>query len=281
MLKSIWSDKRKRITLIVAISAVALVVAGVGGWFAWTAHAVSVAQDDCAQAVKTVEGVKAEYAKLVSGDAKTASEITAEQVKDGATVETLATELKASEPESVACPVKDAKGLKDTTSKLNTQTEWYKTHKASLNKAVGNVNQSKLDKVIDDANALLNNSDGKVADNAVRDELGKAIESKDEQAINEATTKVSDSIAAKTKADEEAKAQAEAEAEAAQIQSSYTPTYTNSNYSGGSSGGGSTYSAPQTGTQSNNSASEGSDWVSGDEFEVGKYTGWHEKTFSF
>ena len=281
---------RKRLTVIVAVVVVvALVAAGVGGWLAWSKHELDTAKADCASAAETVKGVKAEYAKLVSGDAKTASGITAEQVKDGATVETLATELKASEPESVACPVKDVKGLKDATSKLNTQTDWYKTHKASLNKAVGNVNQSKLDKVIDDANTLLADSDGKVADNAVRDELGKAIEAKDEQAINEATQKVNDSITAKQKADEEAKAQAEAEAAAAQTQS-----YTNANtgysgysgYSGGnSSGSGSTYSAPQTSTQStpstqsnNNSTSGGDVWWGAEGSWLGDTT-LHESTF--
>ena len=300
MLKSIWEDKRKRIAIIAAVGAMVLVAAGVGGWWAWSNHELDMARASCAEAAQTVETAKAEYAKLADGDdVKTASAVTAEQVRDAKTVETLATELKASEPEAVACPVKDKKAVETTTGKLEEQAGWYKTHKANLNKAVGNVNQSKLDKVIDDANALLNDSDGKVADNVVRDELSKAIEAKDEQKITEATARVNDSINAKTKADEEARAQAEAEAAAAQAAAqaqSYTPTYTNTGYSGysgysggnsgnsnsgGSSSGGSTYSAPQTSTQSNNGGgSSGSDWVSTGDFELGDTT-LREKTFSW
>ena len=195
MLKSIWADKRKRVALIAAISVVVLVIAG-AGWFAWSKHELSVAETSCASAAENVESVRAEYTKLVAGDAKTAGEVTSDQVKDEKTVETLESELQANEPNSVDCPVGDTKGLKDATSELGEQADWYKTHEASLSKAVENLNASKLDKVIDDANALLTDSDGKVQDNAVRDELSKAIEDKDEQAIAEATQKVNDSIAA-------------------------------------------------------------------------------------
>ena len=204
MLKSIWADKRKRITLIAVIGAVALVAAGVGGWFAWSKHELSVAETSCASAAENVEAVRAEYAKLVAGDAKTMGEIMSDQVKDEKTVEALEAELKENEPNSVDCPVGNTKGLKNAAAELGEQADWYKTHEASLSKAVENVTASKLDKAIDDANALLADSNGKVADNAVRDELSKAIEAKDEQAIAEATTKVNDSIAAKTEADAQA-----------------------------------------------------------------------------
>ncbi|NMN01477.1 colicin transporter [Bifidobacterium sp. DSM 109963] len=282
-------DRKRLVAIIAAVVVVVLVAAGVGGWLAWSKHELDVAKADCASAAESVGSVKAGYAKLVAGDAKTASGITVEQVKDGKTVENLATELKASEPEVVDCPVKDVKGLKDATVKLGEQTDWYKTHKESLNKAVENVNQSKLDKIIDDATTLLNDSDGKVQDNAVRDDLSKAIEGRDERAIGEAVARVNDSVAAKTRADEEARAQAEAEAQAAaeaaaaQAQS-YTPAYTNTGYSGYSgytsggnsgsssssgSGGGSTSSTPQTNTQSNDN--EGHWWVTGD-YEM--HDGW-------
>ncbi len=177
--------------------------------------------------------------------------------------------------------------VQTATGKLNAQADWYKTHKAVLSKAVKNVNQSNLDKVIDTATALLNDSDGKVQDNAVRDELSKAIEAKDEKAISNASAKVNDSIAAKTKADEEAAAKAKAEAEAAaqaaaaQAQSSYTGGNTT-----GYSGGG-TSSAPQAGTQStqtnNNSGGSSDDhnWIDPiGPVELGDTT-YHEKTFSW
>ncbi len=240
---------RKRLTVIIAaVCAVVLVAAGVGGWVAWSRHELSVAQDDCAQASQTVKSVRAEYARLVAGDdVKTASAVTVEQVKDAKTVETLAAAVKASVPKSVACPVKDVKAVQAMTGKLKEQAKWFKTHKASLSKAVKQVNSSKLDKIIDDANTLLADSDGKVADNATRDELSKAIEAKAEQAIADATAKVNDSIAAKTKADEEAAAKAKAEEEsaaqaaAAAAQQSYNYGSANGSTSSGSSSGSSSW----------------------------------------
>ncbi len=250
------ANRKRLIAIIAAVCVVVLVAAGLGGWMAWKRHELNVALTECDSAAATVKTVKAEYTKLVDGDAKTASEITVEQVKDGKTVETLAAAVKASAPETVTCPVKDKKAVQTATGKLNAQADWYKTHQAALSKAVKNVNSSKLDKTIDTATALLNDSDGKVQDNAVRDELGKAIEAKDEQAIAEATQKVNDSIAAKTKADEEAAAKAKAEAEAAaQAAAAAAQSYTSSNYGYSNSGSGSTGSGMSSGSSSGSSSS--------------------------
>ena len=106
------------------------------------------------------------------------------------------------------------------------------------------MNDSKLEKTVSDAERLLKNSDGKVADAATRDELSKAVKARDADKIAAASKKVNDSVTAKTKADEEAQRKAEEEAAAqAQTQQSYSApqqSYTPS-YSGGStsSGGGS------------------------------------------
>ena len=220
---------------------------------------------DCAQAAETMKSVKAAYAKLVAGDAKTASAITVEQVRDAKTVEGLAKELESDEPKSVACPAGDVEAVKDVTSKLGEQVEWYTAHEASLGKAVKAVTASKLDKIVDDATLLLADSDGKVADDATRDDLSKAIEAKDERKIAEATAKVNDSIAAKTRADEEAKAQAEAATDA-QTQQSPAPSYTPSpSYSsGGTTSGGTVYSAPSAPQSDTNGSSGGSSSSGGD-----------------
>lgn len=113
-----------------------------------------------------------------------------------------------------------------------------------MENAVRAVNDSKLEKTVSDAERLLKNSDGKVADAATRDELSKAVKARDADKIAAASKKVNDSVTAKTKADEEAQRKAEEEAAAqAQTQQSYSApqqSYTPS-YSGGStsSGGGS------------------------------------------
>ena len=113
-----------------------------------------------------------------------------------------------------------------------------------MEEAVKAVNDSKLEKTVSDAERLLKDSDGKVADAATRDELSKAVKARDADKIAAASKKVNDSVTARTKADEEAQRKAEEEAAAqAQTQQSYSApqqSYTPS-YSGGStsSGGGS------------------------------------------
>lgn len=130
------------------------------------------------------------------------------------------------------------------TSLIEKNTGWYGKHEKSLKEAVKAVNDSKLEKTVSDAERLLKDSDGKVADAATRDELFKAVKARDADKIAAASKKVNDSVTARTKADEEAQRKAEEEAAAqAQTQQSYsTPqqSYTPS-YSGGStsSGGGS------------------------------------------
>ena len=145
----------------------------------------------------------------------------------------------------------------------------------ALNAALKAVRDSKLAKELDTAKAqlkrgidgagkTLKDTDGKVADNATRDGLKKAIAEAnsalskkgvtDPKAYTDAKAKldaavkrVTDSKAAKEKADAQAAAQAQAQAAAAaaQPQSSYSQSY---NRYGGSSGGYSSnrgYSAPQ------------------------------------
>ncbi len=264
---------KKTIAIIAAVCVVILVLAGAGGWVAWSRHELHVAKAECDSEAVSVKSVRAEYARLVAGDdVKTASAVTVEQVKDAKTVEALAAAVKASVPKSVSCPVKDKKAVQAMTGKLKEQTDWYKTHKASLNKAVKQVNGSKLDKIIDTANMLLADSDGKVADNATRDELSKAIEVKDEQAIADATVKVNESIAAKTKADEEAAAKAKAEEEAAAAQAAAAAaqqSYNSYNYSSSSSSSSGSSSTGSSSSKPVLSGGHGVDPSSGVPFENG------------
>ena len=136
------------------------------------------------------------------------------------------------------------------------------------------VESSKLDKTVDDAQALYDATSGKVQDDKTRASLLDAIKKRDADAIGKAVKTVNESKVAKEKADAEAKAKAEqeaaAQAAAAAAQSqrqaqSYTPSYTNTGTSsgrsytnvgsagassgstGGSSSGGSGWSGPTSG----------------------------------
>ena len=138
--------------------------------------------------------------------------------------------------------------------------------------------KSQLKQGIDGASQTLKDTDGKVADNATRDSLAKAIDEANntlskkgvtdpktytdaKAKLDAAVKQVTDSKAAKEQADAEAAAQAQAQAQAAQAQAqrSYSQSY---NRYGGSSQGYSSnrgYTAPkQSYTPSTNTNNGGS-----------------------
>ena len=221
-----------------------------------------------------VRGAANDYNALVNGKAADASAVTVDQVKDARTVDALAKALKTTAPEYEGCLAGSKAGLDEATSKLDRQAAWYKTHAASLGKAVKAVESSRLDRTVEDAEKLLADSKGRVADEKTRSMLEQAIKDRDADAIGEAVNAVDGSVKAKAKADADAKArreaeekaQAEQEAQAAaqaqaqqQAQSygggysygggtGYTGGgYTGGGYTGGGYTGGGTYTPPATG----------------------------------
>lgn len=247
--KNVTENKKKsRKPAVIAVASVAAVaVLAGGGWFVWKTyanHELAEARQACVEASESYR----KAADLVDGDAATASQITVKQVADAKTVDALAEALKANEPDVVACVADSKADYESKNSLIEKNTGWYGKHEKSLEEAVKAVNDSKLEKTVSDAERLLKDSDGKVADAATRDELSKAVKARDADKIAAASKKVNDSVTAKTKADEEAQRKAEEEAAAqaaaqAQTQQSYSApqqSYTPS-YSGGStsSGGGS------------------------------------------
>ncbi|RGL17942.1 hypothetical protein DXC75_08125 [Bifidobacterium pseudocatenulatum] len=251
--KNVTENKKKsRKPAVIAVASAVAVLAG-GGWFVWKTyanHELAEARQACVEASESYRKAADSYSGLVDGDAATASQITVKQVADAKTVDALAEALKVNEPDVVACVADSKADYESKTSLIEKNTGWYGKHEKSLENAVRAVNDSKLEKTVSDAERLLKDSDGKVADAATRDELSKAVKARDADKIAAASKKVNDSVTAKTKADEEAqrKAEEEAAAQAAaqaqtQMQQSYSApqqSYTPS-YSGGStsSGGGS------------------------------------------
>ena len=243
---------------------VLLAVGGVVGCRVWSARELAEAKEACAVAADGARGAANDYNAVVNGKAASASAVTVDQVKDARTVDALAKALKTTVPEYEGCLAGSKAGLDEATSKLDRQAAWYKTHAASLGKAVKAVESSRLDRTVEDAEKLLADSKGRVAD-----------------AIGEAVNAVDGSVKAKAKADADAKARREAEekaqaeqeaqaaadAAAAQAQAQaqqqaqsygggysygggtgYTGGgYTGGGYTGGGYTGGGTYTPPATG----------------------------------
>lgn len=241
-----------------------LAVGGVVGCRVWSARELAEAREACAVAADGVRGAANDYNALVNGKAADASAVTADQVKDARTVDALAKALKTTVPEYEGCVADSKAGLDEATSKLDRQAAWYKTHAASLGKAVKAVESSRLDRTVEDAEKLLADSKGRVADEKTRSMLEQAIRDRDVDAIGEAVNAVDGSVKAKEKADADAKArreaQAAADAAAAQTQAQQQAQsygggysygggtgYTGGGYTGGGYTGGGTYTPPATG----------------------------------
>lgn len=244
-----------------------LAVGGVAGCRVWSARELAEAKEACAVAADGARGAANDYNAVVNGQAADASAVTADQVKDARTVDALAKALKTTAPEYEGCLAGSKAGLDEATSKLDRQAAWYKTHAASLGKAVKAVESSRLDRTVEDAEKLLADSKGRVADEKTRSMLEQAIKDRDADAIGEAVNAVDGSVKAKADADAKArreaeeKAQAEQEAQAAadaaaaqaqaqQQAQSYGGGYSyggGTGYTGGGYTGGGTYTPPATG----------------------------------
>ena len=268
-------QRAKLTAIIVAVVVVAL--AGIGGGYAyWTHHEGNAYHEAVAQA----ENADKALSKAV--DEATATTYKADQLKEPKLLDKLDTAINK------------AKALKGIPN--DAPSEWLAWQLASarkasatdadeadaqakaLNAALKAVRDSKLAKEldtaksqlkqgIDSASQTLRDTDGKVADNATRDSLAKAIDEANntlskkgvtdpktytdaKAKLDAAVRQVTDSKAAKEQADAEAAAQAQAQAQAAaqaaaQSQRSYSQSY--NRYGGSGSGYSSNrgYSAPQ------------------------------------
>ena len=270
---------KKLTAVIVAVVVVAL--AGIGGGYAYYTRQEANAYHE---AVARAENADKALSKAV--DEATATTYKADQLKEPKLLGKLDAAIRKA---------KALKGIPD-----DNPSEWLAWQLASarkasatdadeanaqakaLNAALKAVRDSKLAKEldtaksqlkqgIDSASQTLRDTDGKVADNATRDSLAKAIDEANstlskkgvtdpktytdaKAKLDAAVRQVTDSKAAKEQADAEAAAQAQAQA--AQPQSSYSQSY--NRYGGSGSGYSSNrgYSAPQQSyTPSNNGGS--------------------------
>ena len=265
--------KPAKLTAVI-VAAVVVALAGIGGGYAyWTHHEGNAYHEAVAQA----ENADKALSKAI--EQATATEYKADQLKEPKLLGKLDAAIKQAE---------DLKGIPEgspngwlawqlaSAKKANaTDADEANAQVKALKAALKAVRDSKLAKEldgakdqlkrgIDSAGKTLKDTDGKVADNATRDSLTKAIAEANstlskkgvtdpktytdaKAKLDAAVKRVTDSKAAKEKADAEAAAQAQAQAAqaAAQPQRSYSQSY---NRYGGSGRGYSSnrgYTAPQ------------------------------------
>ena len=255
------------VPVIVAVVAVVVVVAGFLGWRVVESRRHESALDSCNQAMKTLYE-KTDSAMMTSY--REASHVKVDQVKDAKTVAIMNRMVKAAgglEPPAFQCKASMSTGdLNAKASKAKKLDSEY----AAVSKSAKAVIASRDAKTLEDAKAALNakrdeaakllgDSDGRVADSAVRDSLQKVIDQVGQikadtaksyrdaaDALQAAIDQVKASVQVKSQADQQVAAQA-AQAQAAQQaapsnnggRGGYTPAPAPAAQQGGGSGSGS------------------------------------------
>ena len=248
----------RRRAIVITVVVLALLTAG---GIAWKAHAdrlMAEARADCAAASERLRTATNDWNTLLNGSAADAAKTDRKSVKDAKMLDALSKTMKATIPKTVSCKADSRTGVQEAAKAITANAAWYKTHAKTLSKAVKAVESSKLDKTVDDAQALYDATSGKVQDDKTRASLLDAIKKRDADAIGKAVKTVNESKAAKEKA-------AAAAAQSQRQAQSYTPSYTNTGTSsgrsytnvgsagassgstGGSSSGGSGWSGPTSG----------------------------------
>lgn len=248
----------RRRAIVITVVVLALLTAG---GIAWKAHAdrlMAEARADCAAASERLRTATNDWNTLLNGSAADAAKTDRKSVKDAKMLDALSKTMKATIPKTVSCKADSRTGVQEAAKAITANAAWYKTHAKTLSKAVKAVESSKLDKTVDDAQALYDATSGKVQDDKTRASLLDAIKKRDADAIGKAVKTVNESKVAKEKA-------AAAAAQSQRQAQSYTPSYTNTGTSsgrsytnvgsagassgstGGSSSGGSGWSGPTSG----------------------------------
>lgn len=271
------AKKPAKKTIIVSTIAAVVVLAGVGGGYAYASNTTYDSYES------QLESAKEADSKLVKtlAEARTLVKATKEtDVLDKTVLDSLNASVKTGEAQKGSPKAEDVNkwALWDVSkAKTTVADDITAAAKAisSIDAAMSKVESSKtakqvkdakdaLDKTITDAENLYKDSEGKVQDNKTRESLKTAIDTakktvddkksdvktlnSQKDAVSKAVTGVNDSKTAKEQAD------AEAARQAAQQQSqAQTQTYSNTNYSRANSGT-STYSAPTQQAQTQQSA---------------------------
>ena len=229
------TEKKKphrRRAVVITVVALALLAAGGIAWKTHTDRLMAEARADCAAESERLHVATTAYNALLNDQAASMAKTDVKSVKDTKTLDALSKAMKASTPKTVSCKADSRDAVVTATKAITANESWYKAHTKSLNRLVKAVETSKLDKTVDDANALYKETDGKVADDKTRASLLDAIKKRDAAAIARAVKAVNESKAAKEQADAEAKARAEQEAAAAAAATQQAQALQSQTYSG-------------------------------------------------
>ena len=229
------------------------------------AHETAVSACDSAEAAR--KSVQSDLDRTTAEASKLLKDTGRGQVSDPKTLDALdrLLDAKTTTIKGSCAPDAATSDVDRTTAALRRTTKELRNRLADLKTATKAVTDSKLDRTVDDADALYKQSDGKVADDKTRETLLKAVRARDAEAIAKAVQEVNESKAAKEQADAEAKARAEQEAAAQQAQASQsqsapqrqTPSYSGGSQSQGSSGSGpGTVRRPSSGGSSSSSSAD-------------------------
>lgn len=243
------SKPKWMVPAIAAGCAVVLLSAG-GGYLYWSHGRLAEASGECEAAYSKAVKERGELAGYLKSDAlKTATTVKDSEVEDVKTVAVLASTVKAvsnTKTDIPGCPADGLKGIRAAAARLDRAAAAYARTVNEVRGKADAVNASKLDRTIDDATKVLDDSNGRVEDDKVRAALENAIKSKDGKAISDAVKAVNDSIKAKADADAKAEKEEQAAENTAQAPdngSSYTGDTTGGHT--GYTGGG--YTQPQGG----------------------------------
>ena len=240
------SKPKWMVPLIVGGCAVVVLAAGgIGGYLWWSHRQLTEASGECSVAYDKAVKAQGKLTEYLKSDAlKAAIAVKGSEVRDAETVAVLASTVKTAsntKTDIPGCPSGNLKGIRAVTARLDKTADVYAKTVSEVRGQADAVNASKLDRTIDDATKILNDSKGRVQDDKTRTALEHAIKSKDEKAISDAVKAVNDSIKAKTDADARAEKEEQAAENTAQAPGN------GSSYTGDTTGGYTGYTQSQGG----------------------------------
>lgn len=266
--------RRKAIAAGVGIAIILALAGGVYAYMSRSAHKAAIS--NCEASISTVTKTMSLWDDARK-DADETATITADQVADSATVDTLAKIYTTKDAKPQACNVSDSTStLRETTDHNKNLAGKYYDLVKRIDPAVDAVQTSQALKTLTDTigngQSLLDSSNGQVKNESTRGVLQTAINeandlSKNENAttqqLSDAKTKLDDAMNAVNQSVQERQADEQAAAEAAAQAQAKSQTFTNNSTTGSSTANNRTTTNSTKSNGSSGNSNSGSNAVSG------------------